>query len=402
MSVKTIVSELTADDVIPISGPLLAQLANLSHQSSTNCLQIENLLLRRIRENSLNIKLKTLQSIRYLLLHGSVGLVRQLRTHQLSLMIKQHVPLSGASGSIIMTQNNDTTSRLSECRQIASEVLNLLLEPTRNPTAPPSDTPSDPQQTSSLSQGIGSKPTTKQEPSKPSDFIDFAASFLGINNSQQKPTTKFGSLDKKSGSQDYSPVQLSVNETIELAQESNEIHSRAIVRAVDCIVENATMMRYLPIKSDCDAFNRKTCHLDPSNLIDYIWTVIFSNRIWYQRAYAFGLMEYLFSLPENSYLVQSILSVSTKRAQISTLSDSLRQIKSNISRVLSFYVEPSPNIVSNISNSLDLFGGLSVTPSMEPSNDGSCFDFIDTNDVEETKIVEKVNSNIVDDLLDLL
>ncbi|KAL0219778.1 hypothetical protein P9112_005431 [Eukaryota sp. TZLM1-RC] len=410
MSVRSLINEVTADDFAPPSGATLAQLSKLSHTSTNNCLQIENLLLKRIKDKSLSVKIKALQTIKYLLSNGSASLTRAFRSRQLSLIIKQNIPMSEAAGNIIQLKA-EQSSRLTEVRKLASEVLTILIE-----HQPPPASTTTPTVTSA---GIGSTraPSPKQDVSFMDKARDKARNLINTfgDRTEKAPPSRIGKLESVNynRNQDESNTETSSSRTFEDFDDTPRVtvqeqdveeevnHERkAIERLIDTIASNASMMRFIPSSQEFSKFLKKSFVFDSFAVVSQIEHYVHdSNIIWFKRAFVFGLLEMLTNNSDYYPLVAEILEDSSKRDQFERLGKEIKQIKTNVARFLAI-VSP---VIQTSSAQNDLFGGLTVEDSGQKEDGG--FFFETGNEQEEvdseTPVSDQKQSNLIDDF-DLL
>ena len=67
---KSLVSKATADSAEPTPGYMLNEIARITHASVDACLQLENFLLKRVKKDSVHVKLKVLRVIKHCCQHG--------------------------------------------------------------------------------------------------------------------------------------------------------------------------------------------------------------------------------------------------------------------------------------------------------------------------------------------
>ena len=62
---KSLVSKATADSAEPTPGYMFNEIARITHASVDACLQLENFLLKRLKKDSVHVKLKVLRVIKH-------------------------------------------------------------------------------------------------------------------------------------------------------------------------------------------------------------------------------------------------------------------------------------------------------------------------------------------------
>ncbi|KAL0236567.1 hypothetical protein GEMRC1_003149 [Eukaryota sp. GEM-RC1] len=352
--------------------------------------KLKTSFLKKLKDNSHNVKLKALQVIRYLLVNGAPALKRAFRTRQLSLIIKQHIPLEGTSGAIIQLKSKDQSSKLSELRSTASEVLNLLLETDVSSSAS-SSSQSSHEPTASVAKGLGSKIETKKEDKS---FLSQAANFFTPLSETHKVSrnSRFGTLDgvgKHEIPSDFDPeVKQSLSEGIEplvsMDTDQEISQKRAIVRVLNDASESASMMRYAPTKTELDQFSRKVAVFE--SFLSYNQCL---NSLKNQ---AYNGSKRLLFLSENYHAAAELLELGANRQSVESLGSTIKQIKSAVNRLLSsFPVEVQSLPSKPVNNDCDgLFDGLNVDGHESVEQNG--FNLID-DDIEDTLIGTDFSSN---------
>ena len=74
---KSLVSKATADSAEPTPGYMFNEIARITHASVDACLQLENFLLKRLKKDSVHVKLKVLRVIKHCCQHGHATFRRE-------------------------------------------------------------------------------------------------------------------------------------------------------------------------------------------------------------------------------------------------------------------------------------------------------------------------------------
>ncbi|EOD24651.1 hypothetical protein EMIHUDRAFT_450562 [Emiliania huxleyi CCMP1516] len=78
---KSLVSKATADSAEPTPGYMFNEIARITHASVDACLQLENFLLKRLKKDSVHVKLKVLRVIKHCCQHGHATFRREMQRH---------------------------------------------------------------------------------------------------------------------------------------------------------------------------------------------------------------------------------------------------------------------------------------------------------------------------------
>ena len=78
---KSLVSKATADSAEPTPGYMFNEIARITHASVDACLQLENFLLKRLKKDSVHVKLKVLRAIKHCCQHGHATFRREMQRH---------------------------------------------------------------------------------------------------------------------------------------------------------------------------------------------------------------------------------------------------------------------------------------------------------------------------------
>ena len=75
---KSLVSKATADSAEPTPGYMFNEIARITHASVDACLQLEKFLLKRLKKDSVHVKLKVLRVIKHCCQHGHATFRREM------------------------------------------------------------------------------------------------------------------------------------------------------------------------------------------------------------------------------------------------------------------------------------------------------------------------------------
>jgi hypothetical protein len=78
---RSLVSKATADSADPTPGYMYNEIARITHASVDACVQLEAFLLKRLKKDSVHVKLKALRVIKHCCQHGHATFRREMQRH---------------------------------------------------------------------------------------------------------------------------------------------------------------------------------------------------------------------------------------------------------------------------------------------------------------------------------
>ena len=78
---RSLLSKATADAADPTPGYMYNEIARITHASVDACIQLETWLLKRLKKDSVHVKLKVLRVIKHCCQHGHATFRREMQRH---------------------------------------------------------------------------------------------------------------------------------------------------------------------------------------------------------------------------------------------------------------------------------------------------------------------------------
>ena len=78
---RSLVSKATSADADPTPGYMFNEIAKITHASADACKQLEDLLMKRLKNSSVHVKYKVLRVTKHCCQHGHITFRRDMQRH---------------------------------------------------------------------------------------------------------------------------------------------------------------------------------------------------------------------------------------------------------------------------------------------------------------------------------